>query len=161
MRIGQWLILALFLFTSAQAQIPPQGMQFNGTQYSAYAGKDKLWDLYAVKVVGTQKTAKAYTIHGVLYHKGKVRYTLKSPVAVIDMATGNMVFPESASFESPKGERIWTHVLAWDSKVKKFLGSKGVKVVEGNTHLQGDAMVLDRNFDHVRVKGHVRSETVP
>lgn len=157
----RWILFFLLTAAVAFAQIPPQGMQFQGTRYSAYAGKDKLWDLFAVKVVGAGNKAKAYTVHGMLYHKTKVRYTLKSPAAIIDLKSGNIVFPNTAVFESPKGERIWTRVLVWDSSVKKFLGSKGVKMVQGNTHLQGDAMVLDRNFDRVRIKGHVKSETIP
>lgn len=160
----RWLfgfLVLILLSANVFSEGTPKGMQFQGTEYSAYAGKDKLWDLKATKVVGTGNKAKAYNIHGVLYHKDKVRYTLKSPVAIIELATGNMVFPDTATFDSPKGERIWTRVLTWDSKVKKFIGSKGVKVEQGNTHLQGDEMVLDRNFDKVRIKGHVRSEIVP
>jgi len=144
---------------SQTTTLPPQGVQFHGTNYSAYAGTDKLWDLTAVKVVGSGNSAKAYNVHGVLYHKKTVRYTLKSSMAIIDLKTSDILFPDSATFENPKGERIWTRVLQWDSKVKKFLGSKGVKVSQGNTVVQGDKMVLDRTFEKVRIKGHVHSES--
>lgn len=139
----------------------PTEMQVQGTTYSAYEGNDKIWEMRADRVEGDARKAKAYQIRGTLFRKGKPRYSLKSQIAYINLGTEDMLFPNGVLLLGVKGERIWARVLNWKAREKKFVGTKGVRVVHWNTRLKGDRMVLDHEMKDIVVEGHVKAEVVP
>lgn len=163
------LVVATALFSMAaplNAQTPskphpiPTGAFFQGTSFSVYSGKDKLWELHAHHIEGNPKKAKAVEIHGTLYRKGKVRYFLESKVAYINPSTTDIFFPQGAVFESPE-EKIMVRRLLWKAREKKFVGSQGVQVRRLNTWLQGDRMILDQNYTEIKLLGHVKAKVGP
>lgn len=139
----------------------PTKMTFEGTSYSAYSGNEKLWDMHADKVQGSQQILTASDVRGILYHHGKPHYYFKSSVAQINLSDNNMTFPNGVFFHSVKKERIWVRYLTWDSKQKKFVGTKGVSLVRLNTHLRGERMIWDKTFQIITLQGHVTADTTP
>jgi len=160
------IVLLLTAHISVAQQVPKienfaSGLKAHGTSYSAFSGKNKLWEIHAKKIESTQEKAKASGITGTLYSTGKPRYYMKSPVAFINVATNDIFFPEGVILHGKQGEEVTVSTLTWRAKEKKFYGAKGVVMVHLNTKVQGDRMVLDQTMKDIRIKGHVKAEVKP
>ncbi|MCL5054597.1 MAG: hypothetical protein M1169_01440 [Firmicutes bacterium] len=160
------LCFLFFLISSAYAESVPQvsspihKLRSESTSYSVYSGSEKLWKIHARSVKGSSQKLNAFHIKGALYRDQKTAYYLISPLAVLNLLTGDVFFPEGALLYGRKGEVVQVHWLVWDKDEKKFIGTKGVRIIRKHSILQGENLILEKNFKDLILQGHVKVKLI-
>jgi hypothetical protein len=136
-------------------------LRSGSTSYSVYNGNKKLWEIHAERAKGNSHEIKAFSIKGILYRNKKTAYYLTSLKAVLNLRSGNVFFPDGVLLYGKNGEVIQVHWLVWSKRQKRFIGTKGIRVIRRHSVLQGDEMVLKKNFKNLVLQGNVKVKLLP
>lgn len=88
--------------------------------------------------------------------EGAELVTVEGNGALVDMEAMKVSFQGPVVARGARGEVLNVQNLVWDGKVRKFLGSQGVRMLREGTILTGKRLVASPDLRRLEVEGDVR-----